>query len=365
MIIKEVSAKAIKTSRGTPTIQVTVNSSSAAAPEGKSRGSHETPSYRKSLSQSIKDINSLQDLPTINSFSDLAKLESHITKTFNLKTPQHLGANTLFALEAAVLKALAKSQKKQLWQVLNSRAKKIPRPVGNAIGGGTHSSKYKKHPDIQEFLLIPKGKTFKEQLTTMNKTYKSLGSLLRTKKTNDEGAWQTPLSDEQVLELLQPFRKNVQLGIDVAASSSKRRRTPKEISSLIKTYNLFYVEDPLTENAFTQFAKISHSKKTLITGDDLTATQLPRLKTAIKKRSINAMIVKPNQNGSLISLKEIIQYCKRHGVKTILSHRSGETLDDTIADLAVGFGTDYIKTGIATKWREAKLNRLLKIEKQI
>lgn len=367
MKIKKISARTIKTSRGTPTIEVTINSSSASAPEGKSRGSHETKPYRISLKQSIQDINSLEkkELPEINSFNDLKKIEAHIIKTFNLKQPQDFGANALFALEAAVLKALAHSRKKQLWQVINPRARRIPRPIGNAIGGGKHSSKFKKHPNIQEFLLIPKGTSFKEQLTIMKATYKKIGALLKTKKINDEGAWQVPLKDEHVLSFLQQFRSQIDLGVDIAASSSKIKRTPQEINTLIRKYNIFYIEDPLPENAFKQFAKIHHNSQTLITGDDLTATHLSRLKKAVRTKAINAMIVKPNQNGSLLALKEIVQYCKRHNVKTILSHRSGETLDDTIADLAVGFGTDYIKTGIATKWREGKLKRLLKIEKHL
>ena len=365
MKIKEVSARAIKDSRNEKTIEVSVNGQKASAPEGKSTGKYETRIYRTSLKQSIKDINTLTIPFDINSFSDLAKLESFLVKTFKLKNPQDLGANPLFALEAAILKALAKSKNKQLWQIINPRAKKLPRPVGNAIGGGRHSSQFKKHPSIQEFLLIPKGKSFKEQNKIMREAYKQIGALLKTKKTNDEGAWQTSLNDTQVLQLLQPFRKNVDLGLDIAASSSRKNRNPQEISELIKTYKLFYVEDPLKENAFDSFAKIHHDKKTLITGDDLTATHMNRLKKAARLKSINAMIVKPNQNGSLISLQKIIQFCKKHNIKTILSHRSGETLDTTIADLAVGFQTDFIKTGIATKWREAKLKRLLQIERQI
>jgi enolase len=99
-----------------------------------------------------------------------------------------------------------------------------------------------------------------------------------------------------------------------------------------------------------------------VVGDDLIATQIPRLKKAIKLKSINAIIIKPNQNGSLIELAEIFKICKTHNIKTIISHRSGETLDNALADYAVGFGADFIKCGISTKWREAKLKRLIEIE---
>ena len=103
----------------------------------------------------------------------------------------------------------------------------------------------------------------------------------------------------------------------------------------------------------------------MIVGDDLTATQYNRAVGAIRTKSINAMIIKPNQNGSLLELKRIFGLCKKHGVATVLSHRSGETMDDALADYAVGFGADYIKCGVATKWREVKLKRLAEIEKKI
>ncbi|MEK6800435.1 MAG: phosphopyruvate hydratase, partial [Nanoarchaeota archaeon] len=118
------------------------------------------------------------------------------------------------------------------------------------------------------------------------------------------------------------------------------------------------------EEDFEGFSKIQR-KNSLVIGDDLTATQLPRLRKAINAKSINAMIIKPNQNGSLFELKKIFETCKKHKIKTILSHRSGETLDNALADYAFGFQADFIKTGISTKWREVKLNRLIEIEKEI
>ena len=156
MIIKEVFAKKIKDSRSDFTIEVSVNGQKASSPSGKSTGKYETPSYRTSLSQSIKDIKNFKELIgfEINSFSGLSKLESLIKKKFNLSDAKSFGANALFALESAVLKALAKSQNKQLWEVINPKAKKFPIPIGNAVGGGVHS-KNKNNPTFQEFLLIP------------------------------------------------------------------------------------------------------------------------------------------------------------------------------------------------------------------
>ena len=164
------------------------------------------------------------------------------------------------------------------------------------------------------------------------------------------------------------------IGIDIAASSFyknnlyryKKDKLNKEeqinyINDLIEKYNLLYAEDPLNEKDFSGFSKIS--KKCLVVGDDLTVTHIDRLQKAIKNKSINAMIIKPNQNGSLIEVKKIFEICKKNRIKTILSHRSGETLDSAIADYAFAFGADFIKCGIATPYREIKLKRLIEIEK--
>jgi len=211
----------------------------------------------------------------------------------------------------------------------------------------------------------------------MNQIHKKLKKILKASSKNDEGAWQTSLNNEQILEILRKFR-NIKIGIDAAASSFYKNKSYhyrnkilnritqiNYINSLIKKYNLYYIEDPLQEEDFQGFRKIKRSPKNLVVGDDLTATQIPRVKKAIQNKSINALIIKPNQNGSLLELKKIFDICKKHKIKTILSHRSGETLDDALSDLAFGFQADFIKAGIATKWREVKLKRLVEIERSI
>ena len=374
MLIKGVHARKIKDSRKEETIEVSINGSSASSPSGKSKGKYETPSFHKSLDWDIKAINSLKIPFDLNSFSDLAKLESFIKKKFNFKDAKQFGANALFALESAILKAIAKEQGKQLWQLLNPKTKKMPIPVGNAIGGGLHSHN-KESPDFQEFLLIPREKSIKANIKLMNQVYNKLKSLIKSNSKNDEGAWQTSFSNEQILNILSKF-KQIRIGIDAASSSFyrnsyysyKNKSLNKKaqiyyINDLIKKYNIFYMEDPLEENDFRGFSSLT--KRNLLVGDDLTATHLSRLKKAISLKSINAMIVKPNQNGSLLELKKIIDLCKEHKVKTILSHRSGETMDNSLADYAFAFQTDFIKCGISTKWREAKLKRLIQIENSI
>ncbi len=375
MLIKEIKAKQILDSRGKPTIEVSVNGQKASSPSGTSAGKHETHSFHKNLNWNIKAINNLKELKEIEikSFADLHIVENIIKQKFHLKETKQFGANALFALESAILKALAKHNNKELWQIVNPSAKRIPIPLGNAVGGGLHSHN-KQHPAFQEFLLIPKGKTIKENVQIMRSVYAKLKKLVKAKGKNYEGAWQTSLNEEEILKILSRF-KDIRIGIDVAASSfycngeycyRKNKSLDKEmqiryINSLISDYNIFYIEDPLQEEDFSGFSKIK--KKALVCGDDLTVTHLDRLKTAIKKHSINSIIIKPNQNGSLLELHEIIKLCKRNKIKTILSHRSGETMDNTIADYAFAFQTDFIKCGISTKYREAKLNRLIEIEK--
>ena len=303
-------------------------------------------------------------------------MESFIKKKFHLKNPKQFGANALFALESAILKALAKSQNKQLWQVINPKAKKIPIPLGNSAGGGLHAHNNKK-PTFQEFLIMPKSKSISKNIKIMNAVYKRLRLLLKASSKSDEGAWETSFSEDQIFSALKKF-KNIRIGTDIASSSfysghsynylNKSLNTKAQINfinNLIKSYNLYYIEDPIQELDFKSFSKITKSSNHLVVGDDLTATQINRLKKAIKHKSINAMIIKPNQNGSLIELQKIFNICKKHNIKTILSHRSGETLDNALADYAVGFQADFIKCGIATKWREVKLQRLIEISKEL
>lgn len=376
MFLQEVRAKKILDSRGEPTIEVSVNGIKSSSPSGKSKGKYETPSWRKSLEWNLHFLNKTKFDLEINSFHDLQKLEKFIQQKAKLRDVKQFGANALFALESAVLKALAKENKKQLWQVLLSRTKKMPVPVGNAVGGGLHSHN-ECPPEFQEFLLIPQAKTSRENFKIMQSAHTKLKSLVRATTKNDEGAWQTSLSNEQILEILSKF-KNVRIGIDAASSSFYKdgdyyynnETVDKKfqilfVNSLIKKFNLLYCEDPLHEEDFAGFANVKHDSNHLVVGDDLTATQISRLKKAIAARAINAMIIKPNQNGSLVELAQIFEICKKHNIKTILSHRSGETMDNALADFAVGFGADYIKCGIATKWREAKLKRLVEIEKSL
>ena len=372
MIIKSVKAKKIKDSRREETIQIRVNGLAASSPSGKSKGKHETPSYYKNIDFCVNFVNNLKIDFAVNSFADLAKVEKLICEKLKFRDARKLGANVLFALESAILKALAKEKRKQLWQIINRSAKKFPVPVGNAIGGGLHSLN-KRKPDFQEFLIIPREKSFAKNVAVMKNIYRIIGKITNGNELNDEGAWQIDAGNEQILEILHKF-KGIDIGIDAAASSFykngaydygnkklDRNEQIRYINDLIKVYGIFYVEDPLNEEDFSGFKMIE--KKYLVVGDDLTASQIERLKKA--KKAVNTVIIKPNQNGSLIKLKELFEFCRKNGIKTVMSHRSGETMDDALADYAFAFQADYFKAGIATKWREAKLKRMIKIENSI
>jgi len=379
MIIKKVTAKSVKDSRGEKTIQVIVKTSKGrfktSAPCGKSKGRFEVKSYAKNLENDVDFINCLKIDFIIESFEDLKKIEKLVIG--------QIGGNSLFALEASLLKALAQEKGKELWEFLGGV--KIPRSVGNAIGGGLHSKVVnRRKPDFQEFLFIGNGKTFKENVKINKKAYKLAKKFLKSRRRNDEGAWETDLGNEQVLEIMNKIKDElkkkglkIDIGLDIASSSFYKNgryyyKNPAQklskseqinyIKKLIKKYNLLYVEDPLNENDFSGFRGLI-GKNYLIVGDDLTTTNPERLNKAIRMQAINGIIVKPNQIGSLLKVKKVIELAKKYKIKTIMSHRSGETKDNTIADLAVGWDCDFIKTGIYGSVRKAKLKRLVRIEK--
>ena len=390
MIIKSVSAKSILDSRKEKTISITIKTNvgkfSSSAPNGKSTGKFASKIYKKSLEQDIETLEKFSEYfanEIIEKFDDLRRIEDILDG--------HVGANTLFALESATLKAMAKEQKKEVWEIINPESKnpKLPRLVGNCIGGGKHSETINnKKPDFQEFLLIPDSHSIIKSLNTNKSAKANTGQILQTvdskfKKTkNDENAWMTSLDDKSVLDVLKKsIKPKTDLGLDVAAAGFYKRkkyhyknpkldRIPEEqlgyLSNLIKNFHLFYIEDPFDENDFESFAKLLKKfPDRLIVGDDLIVTNYKRLEQAIKEKSVNAIIVKPNQNGSLMEVKRVCDLAKKHKIKIVFSHRSGETKEDILADLAFGFQADFFKCGITGEEREVKIKRLIEIEKSL
>jgi len=386
MKIKEVSANSIKDSRGEKTVLVSIKTNfgtfKASSPTGKSTGKYEAKPYKKSLDDDIKTLKKFSDYfseENIENFDDLRRVEDIVDR--------NIGANTLFALESAVLKALAKEQNKEIWQLINSKLTstgKFPRLIGKCVGGGKHSSLNKK-PDFQEFLLVPKANSVSDSSSINKKAKKETEFLFKDSdekfksKLDDENGWASTLNEKEVLEILK--RLNISLGIDVAASSFYKRKKyyyenpmlkrDKEeqlayLKNLIKNFNLFYIEDPFEEEDFDGFAKLLKKfPDKLIVGDDLTVTNSKRLKKAIDGKSINAIIVKPNQCGSLLEVKRVCDLAKENKIKTVFSHRSGETEENILADLAFGFGADFFKIGIDGFGRESKIQRLIEIQKNL
>lgn len=381
MKIKRLISRKIFNSRGEPTIEVEINGEyKASAPSGASIGKYEVKAF-PTKGAPIRLVNTIlankligTKIDSFESFEEVEKILFDYDKSKNLNK---IGGNTVIAIEFALLKALCKGS---IWKVLNPLADELPMPLGNCIGGGAH---YKgSSVEIQEFLLKPEAERFRDAALVNEYVYREVGKRLNANEKTDEGAWVTNLSIEDVLALLTHVKDDVGkrlgidigLGMDVAATQLfknklyhyrndrilSREEQIDYINKLIANYDIDYIEDPLEENDFDGFSQI---KSELVCGDDLICTDLNRLKKARDK--ISAVIVKPNQIGSLIKTKEVIDFALRNNIKPILSHRSGETNDTTIAHLAVAWEVPFIKCGISGKERVVKINELKNIEKQI
>ncbi len=387
MKIKRLFARAINDTRGDKTIEVYLKTDFgefiASAANGKSRGIYEAKPWKKNILSDINFINKyfIEEI-NFKDFNDLILLENIFKK--------NVGANSMTAIEFVFLKALAYREDKQVWELINPRSKEIPFSIGNTISGGVHSSE-KPKPDFQEFHFIPIT-NFKKSFEINKRARENCAEILKNIdknfkfKTSDENAWQTSLSNEKVVELMKDVKENmidefgvkIHLGVDIAASqffNGKNYKYKNEKKILTKEQQInymqklsdvfYYIEDPLEENDFSGFSETIKKSKSLICGDDLTATNLERLQVAVKKKSINSMIIKPNQIGSLIEVKKIVDFCRKNKIKIVFSHRSGETSEDILADLAFAFQANFIKTGICGKGRDEKLQRMIKIEEQV
>ncbi|MFA4960810.1 MAG: hypothetical protein WC548_04055 [Candidatus Pacearchaeota archaeon] len=394
MFVKDVKPRIIRNFRGEKTIEIILKTYDgkfvSSAPSGKSRGKNEVEPYNvKGIKKSLKLlkifskklVNTNFIIKKIEDLSGLIKL----TKKFEARYGQ-MGGNVSYVLQTVFLKAAAKERKKELWEfIIENGSLKIPMPVGNCVGGGLHSKKIKgRRPDFQEFLFIPNEKTFSKAVTLNLRAYNYAKKILRSRKRNDENAWMTDRSNEEVLEILHRVAEKygLRIGCDFAASTFYEKGYYKYrnkelirdkvdqsdyVERIIKKYKLFYVEDPMCEEDFSGFKEIKNlcGNSCLIVGDDLTATNLGLVRRAVNSNSINAMIIKPNQIGDILEVKKVVDFCKKNKIKTIFSHRSGETMDDAIADYCVGFNGDFIKCGIYGRERLIKLKRIMDIERKM
>jgi enolase len=399
-IIEDLIARKIFNNRGEETIEVDVITTSgfgrSSAPAGKSRGKAEVAYYPPGgVNQALKAIDDLiaPELAGLNAdFQEEIDNALHeIDGTTNFKV---IGGNTAFAVSIANAEAAANSHSLLLFQFMGGNtADTLPYPLGNTISGGQHTRG--KAPDIQEYLALSHGaETFLEAATANTQIHKRIGEFLKKKDKlfnggkSSEGAWIANIGNLDAFEIIAKACEEVGneldfecgFGIDVAASSlwnekeekyvyqrdNKKMDTGEHLEfllDLIKSYHLIYVEDAFQEEDFESFSELTKkAKNCLICGDDLFTTNNERLNYGIKLNAANAIIIKVNQIGTLTDALETIENAHNHGYTTVMSHRSGDTCDWHIAQLAVAFKCPIIKTGVVEGARIAKINELVRIE---
>ena len=403
-VIEDIRVRKILDSRGNPTLEVDVVTwngfGRAAAPSGASTGAREVVAFPdggvdKIISE-VEDIISSEligmDAEDLNEIDLVLK---EIDGTDNLAS---IGGNTTVAVSMATAKAAASSYNMPLYRFLGGNMQtEIPFPLGNMINGGAHAGK--NAPDIQEFLVIPVGaETITEAVFTNVNVHKKIRELIQAKDKSftggkgDEGGWVPNLTNLEAVEIQVKACEAVtdETGVlvkpclDMAASEfwnqeteeyvytkeGKRRSTGEQVdyvAELIDTYGYFYVEDPIREGDFEGFADLTKKSgnNCLICGDDLFVTNAEILAEGIEKKSANSIIIKPNQIGTLTDTYKTVELAKNNKYVPVVSHRSGETTDDTIAHLAVAFSCPIIKTGAVGGERIAKLNELIRIEEEM
>ena len=410
-VIKKLEAKEIFDSRGTPTISVLCELESEASgigmvPSGKSTGSLEALELRdgdmvrfsgKGVLKAVKNVNVEIAKFLIGKDLNQEALDEALIKIDGTKNKSRLGANAILGVSLAFAHACARDQKINLYEYFGKMAGnekfKTPQPCFNIINGGRHSNS---EIDIQEFMIVPTGfNSVSEKINSAKRVVSELESILKNKnyKTDlgDEGGFAPTLSsNEEALDLIVEaiskagYTNEIQIGIDAAGTSfyengkyvfkvggrKEERNAPEMISwyeNIVKKYPIVFIEDPFAEEDWEAFTELTNKlgDKIKIIGDDLTVTNPERISLAIKQKAINAVLIKINQIGTLTETLRAVNLTKAQGWKTMVSHRSGETLDTTIADVGVGFGCEFIKSGAPTRpERTCKYDRLVEIEKQ-
>ena len=405
--ITRIIARQVFDSRGNPTIESEIHlrdgcKASAIVPSGASIGTHESFELRdtenkkflgKSVLKAIEKVNGEISKALIGfSVKDQEKIDKTLIELDGTKQKKRLGANTILSVSLASNKAAAISKNIPLYKNIGNE-KTLPLPLMNVINGGSHANNSLR---IQEFMIRPdKAKTFKEAINICFLVIQKLRILINSKKlsTNlgDEGGFAPSLSNnEEAIELILKaiedagFKAGTDISVclDVAANELYKEKkyavnSSKFISSdktikyyldLIKKYPIKSIEDPFFEddwNAWINFTKLVNKEVQLV-GDDLFVTNKERLLKGINSKTANTILIKPNQIGTLSETIEVINLAHKNNYKTIISHRSGDTEDTFIADLAVATSSSQIKTGsLARSERVAKYNRLLRIEDEL
>ena len=405
--ITKVHSRQVFDSRGNPTIEAEVFSKNISAtaicPSGASTGTYEAYEKRdisnkkylgKSVFSAIKLVNSKISKKLKNTnLHDQELIDSLLIKLDGTKQKSNLGANAILAVSIAVKKLSAKIKKIPLYKTfLLKNNFKLPYPLMNIINGGVHANNGLR---IQEFMIRPdKAKSFSEAMRMCFLIIQNLKTLIKRNKLStsvgDEGGFAPMInSNEKALDLIvkainkSGFKngKDVSICLDVAANelfknanysihSKKFISVDKTIKKYLKIINKYYIksiEDPFAENDWTSWNKIMKSVNNVqIVGDDLYVTNLERLKKGFLNNSSNAILIKLNQIGTVSETLDVIRFAQIIGYKTIISHRSGDSEDTFISDLAVGTNSNQIKTGsLARSERVAKYNQLIRIEEDL
>lgn len=413
--IKSVTGREILDSRGNPTVEVDVLLSDgsfgrAAVPSGASTGSYEAVELRdgdqkrykgKGVTKAVKNVNTTINKALAGKKFDQEKLDRFLIELDGTKNKSKLGANAILGVSLAFAHASAKAEKISLYSYFHNISKTgnkmtIPTPMMNILNGGEHALN---STDIQEFMIIPHGFTsFKKALQAGAEVFHTLKKILAKKGLNtsvgDEGGFAPTLkSNEDALKLIQEAIKEagykagtqISLALDVAASEMYDKKTGiytlkqenKKLTSkqmvdfyakLVSKYPIISIEDGLDEDDWDGWKLLTDKlgKKIQLVGDDLFVTNIDRLADGIEKGVANSILIKVNQIGSVTETIDAIKLGNKNKYDSVISHRSGETEDTTIADFVVGTGAGQIKTGsLCRSDRVAKYNQLLRIEEEL
>ncbi|GAA0311611.1 phosphopyruvate hydratase [Halarchaeum salinum] len=391
--IETVRLRAVLDSRGNKTVEADVLTESggfgrAAAPSGASTGEYEAIELPVNESIAAAREHAVPRLEGRVYAGDQRAVDDTLRAADGTEDFSEIGANSAVAISMAAARAGADVLGAPLYQHLGGafRGGNFPIPLGNVVGGGEHAQEA---TAIQEFLSAPVGApSVKDAVFANAQVHGEIGSLLEERDTpaakGDEGAWAPSISDADAFELVEEAVETVEddvgfeikFGLDMAAAETfedgeyvygdEVRSTEEQIdyvAGLVEEYDLAYVEDPLDEDAYEAFAELTDrvGEQTLICGDDLFVTNVERLQEGIDVDAANSILIKPNQIGTLSDAFDAIELATRNGYETVVSHRSGETEDTTIAHLAVATDAPFIKTGAVGGERTAKLNELIRI----
>ncbi|MFC6720343.1 phosphopyruvate hydratase [Halobacteriaceae archaeon SHR40] len=394
-LITDIQLRRVLDSRGNPTVEADVRTESggfgrAKAPSGASTGEHEAIELPASEAIASARENAVPRLVGEVYAGDQRDVDATLHAADGTDDFSGIGANSAVAISMAAAKAASDVLGAPLFQHLGGtfRGDELPTPLGNVIGGGEHAADA---TDIQEFLSVPVGAPSVEDAIFANAAVHAavsdiLGERDIAAGKGDEGAWAPSISDAEAFEIMEEATDlvedevgfEIRFGLDVASAemyedgeyqySDGSKTTDEQIeymAELIEEYNLVYVEDPLDENDFEGTAELTgkvSDQDVLICGDDLFVTNVSRLERGIDEAAGNSILIKPNQIGTLSDAVDAIELATENGYESVISHRSGETEDTTIAHLATAVSAPYIKTGAVGGERTAKLNELIRIE---